>query len=177
MIKLYNPKKYLFEDNNIYSDEINRRCIDEKDFGGISQSLSMKKTIDLMYSSNIEYDLVILYRPDLLLYKDFDLDKYDSNVITVNGHPNCHGDFHFVMSYNNALKFRGLYDSALTGNKHLAHIWICNFIRNILKITLTSDDIEPGKHQEVLRKIGMAANKYNINYDFFKKYHLKREDF
>lgn len=177
LIKLYNPKKYLFEDNNIYSDEINRRCIDEKDFGGISQSLSMKKSINLMYSSNIEYDIVILYRPDILLYKDFDLDKYDSNVITVNGHPNCHGDFHFVMSYSNALKFRGLYDSALTGNKHLAHIWICNFIRNILKITLTSDDIEPGKHQEVLRKIRMAANKYNINYDFFKKYHLKRQDF
>ena len=45
LIDLYKPKKILVEDNNVYAKDINERCVTPSDFGGISQSLSMRKSI------------------------------------------------------------------------------------------------------------------------------------
>ena len=47
LVGLYKPKAYIFEDNNKYADEISKFCIKEKDFGGISQALTMKKSIEI----------------------------------------------------------------------------------------------------------------------------------
>lgn len=79
--------------------------------------------------------------------------KLTENNIFVNGHPDCNGDFHFIMNNNNSVIFKELFDSALKGNNHGEHYWIKNFIVNFCKKKLTMDDIIPGKYQEVIRKI------------------------
>ena len=158
---IYNPKKSLFEDNNNYKNDINKRCKNKTDFGGISSALSIKKTIELKEEyekeNNFEYDIVILYRYDVLLWKDVILDNYKklkSNNIYVNAHPKGHGDFHFIMTNNNSLIFKNLFDSPLKNkNPHRMHYWIKNYIVRFCKKKLLMDEIIPGRHQEVIRKI------------------------
>ena len=71
---LYKPRKALFEDNRLYNTIISDLCKNPSDFSGISQTLAMKKAIELkeLYeiANNINYDIVILYRYDVLLWKD-----------------------------------------------------------------------------------------------------------
>ena len=73
IIKLYQPKKYLFEDNKVYNDEITKLCKNENDFGGISQALTIKKSIELKEEyekiNNFQYDIVIIYRYDIFYGK------------------------------------------------------------------------------------------------------------
>lgn len=57
--------------------------------------------------NGIKYDMVVLYRPDVLLWKDMDLASYDvSEGVFVNAHPNFGGHFHFVMSSSDAAQSR-----------------------------------------------------------------------
>lgn len=157
---IYKPKKSLFENNNIYSDEIYKRCNNKNDFGGISQALTMKKTIELKEEyekeNNFQYDIVILYRYDILLWKDLILNDYNLNInnIYVNAHPQGNGDFHFIMSNNNSLIFKDLFDSPLkNNNSYRVHYWIKNYITKICNKNLIIDKIIPGQNQEVIRKI------------------------
>jgi uncharacterized protein YfdQ (DUF2303 family) len=99
---------------------------------------------------------VILYRYDVLLWKDILLDDYNlnSNNIYVNAHSQCNGDFHFMMSNNNSIIFKDLFDSPLKNNNfHKIHHWIKKYITNICNKNLIIDKIIPGKHQETIRKI------------------------
>jgi len=156
---LYNPIKKLFEDNTHYNDQISSLCKDVDDFGGLSQALTIKKVIELKeqyeLDNCIEYDIIILYRYDVLLWKDINLSNYINleNNIYVNGHVECNGDFHFIMNNNNSKLFKNLYDSINLGNNYKVHYWIKNYIVNFLKLNLLMDDIIPGVHQEVLRKM------------------------
>ena len=55
----------------------------------------------------------MLYRYDVLLMENIDLNYYgklDENIY-VNAHPDCNGDFHFVMNSQNASDFKLLNDS------------------------------------------------------------------
>lgn len=95
-------------------------------------------------------------RYDILLWKDIILNNYklDSNNIYVNAHQGCNGDFHFIMSNDNSVIFKDLFDSPLKNNNpHKMHHWIKNYIINICNKKLIMDNIIPGKHQEVIRKI------------------------
>ena len=47
IVSKYNPKKYCFEDNSNYNEEISSLCNNEKDFGGISQGFAFKRAIEL----------------------------------------------------------------------------------------------------------------------------------
>lgn len=80
IINLYKPIKYIFEDNRIYNKEICDKCINDEYFGGISQSLAIKKVLELKEEYEIEtnkqYDLIIIHRYDILLWKNMDLNKY-----------------------------------------------------------------------------------------------------
>ena len=138
---------------------------------GISQSLSMQKVINIkeQYEEkhNFKYDIVILYRYDVLLWKPIILDNYrlTDNNIFVNAHLRCNGDFHFIMKNNNSFIFKELFDSVIKGNNHKVHYWIKNFILNFCKKKLIMDDIIPGRHQEVIRKI----NEFSIKRGYLSK--------
>lgn len=171
ILQLYNPKKYLFEDNRKYNDYINSFCEEDNEFTCVSQALSMKKSIELKENyeneKNINYDIVILYRYDILLWKDILLDTYkNNNSIYVNGA--THSDFHFIMNNNNSNNFKYLIDSIKNGNRCFTHYYIEKYITNYMNIELIADDIIPGHNQEVLRKI----KEYSID-----KGHLTQEHY
>jgi len=161
---LYKPKLALFEDNRLYNDDINRylKNNDKNDFNGISQAITIKKSIELKETyeklNNISYDYVILYRYDVLLWKDMILTNYNlENNIYANGYPSS--DFHFIMNNNNSYQFKSIYESLNNGNPHIVHFWIMNYVQKYMNINIEGDDIMPGQHQEVFRKI----QEYSIN--------------
>ena len=63
----------------------------------ISQAYAIKRGIELVESTNIKYDQIIIYRPDVMLWKVMDLAKYNPSKIYVNAHQQhpSGGDFHF----------------------------------------------------------------------------------
>ena len=166
--KLYKPINSLYEDNNIFKDEILKSCKNNDDYGGISRSLSIKKSIDLMLSNNIIYNIIIIYRPDLIILKDMIIDNYiiDDNKIYVNKFSDGNGDFHFIMNYNSSIKFKELYNSLNLGNIYGTHFWIKNFVLNFLKKQIVEDEFVAGKDQEVIRKLftneNVIIDKFNI---------------
>ncbi len=158
LVEIYNPKLCLFEDNNIYNEIISSIITNPSDFGGVSGGLSLKKSLELMeiyeIDKKFEYDIVIVYRYDVLLWKDMILNEYNiDKFLYVNAwNQSCQADFHFVMSKDNAYKFKYLYDSvALYNNTHGFHRWINNYVTNILGLEMKEDDIHAGKDQEHLR--------------------------
>ena len=158
LCQLYKPKKHSFENNQIYNTEIESLCRKDTDFGGISQALAIQKTIQLKecYESEnmFKYDIVIVYRYDVLIWKDLCLSTYEfNNTIYVNGHPGCNADLHFIMKNNLSFNFKFLYNSIRQGNFHITHSWIRNYIINYMNINIKCDQIRAGKFQEVLRVI------------------------
>lgn len=180
---LYCPVISLFEDNEMYSDEIEERCQNKNDFSGISQALSIKRVIQIKEQyerdKGLNYDMVVIYRPDVLLWKDMLFKKYDvSSGVFVNSHDGFNGDFHFVMSSDDSKSFKGLYDSALKGNSHTRHQWIKNFIEAHMKSNILMDDIMPGRDQEIARPHKIMAGPvgvHKIKIDLFLKYGIARE--
>ena len=161
IVPIYEPKLSSFEDNGRYRAEILSKITDHREFAGLSSALSMKMGIELVKTyedlHKFKYDLVIIYRPDLMLWKNINLDLYIDGInkdkIFVNGHPDENGDFHFIMNSKNATIFKNLYDSIDLGNKAISHFWIKNYIINYMKKPLLKDEIIPGRHQEVARKL------------------------
>ena len=158
---LYKPKMLLCEDNNKFSNEISEKYNSSSNqfFNQVSHSLAIKKCIEIKENyeiqNNLQYDIVILYRYDLLLWKEILLDKYILNKdnIYVNAHINCNGDFHFILNNNNSKLFKNLYYSPKNGNVPKEHYWIKNYIINYLKKNLIMDDIVPGRYQELINKL------------------------
>lgn len=178
---LYHPKLSAYENNNLYNDEIIRKCVHPSDYGGISFALSLSKCIDLKIQyekiHNFTYDIVIVYRPDVLLWKDMILQNYDLNAITVNYDPPLNTDFHFIMNSKNADLFRGLYESADSGNKYKVHYWIRNYIQNYLHIPMLHDDIVPGRHQEVFKSLyTISINGRHISLGQLQHYGITQND-
>jgi hypothetical protein len=139
LLKLYNPKKYKFEDNNLYKDEfidIAGPTYDYnsyKNFNQLSWSLSIKRGIELMEEYEQHYDYVIITRPDLLFFNDMKLTDHDvsgnSVYVTDAGGPILEryieridrtlqkpSDVFFIMNYETAKGFKYLYDSVSSGN-------------------------------------------------------------
>lgn len=153
IINLYRPKKHNFEENRKYKKEFDDKCISigdrRKSFkGNVSRAYSLCQSLKYAIAAEINYDLVISYRPDVLLWKDMDLKLYSPTAIT----HNKRGDFHYVMSIENAIKFSGLYDRLNKGH-YKSHFGLYNRFIKELKLTKKEDDIVPNKHQEVLRKL------------------------
>jgi hypothetical protein len=159
IIKLYRPLKYKFEDNTNYNDEISNLCINPRDFGGISSSLTIKKSIELkeLYEkeNGINYDVVILYRYDVLLWKNMTLNNcLDlTNKIYVDGHEDSNGEFYFIMNSGMSNEFKNLYDSIKLDNNYKVHHRIKNYVINYMKKDIVMDDIIPRINLEAIRKI------------------------
>lgn len=151
---LYNPYKATYQDYDDIKTELEQF---KGDRNQISFAYGIFKGIELIESTNIIYDKIIIYRPDILLWKELKLSNYKDNKIYVNGDNNndnnIDGDFHFVMNMNNANKFKKLIFSTNSGNPAAAHFWINNYVKNYINKELKPDGIIPGIHQEVLRKI------------------------
>jgi len=153
--QIYNPKIIQTEDNNLYIDEIKENNGLGDKFSLISQALSTRKSIELKEQyekeNNFEYDIVILYRYDVLIWKKIDLEDYNLNDenIYVNAHPDRGGDFHFLMNNKNSKIFKNLYGCDILP---YPHVWIQKFVSSINK-NLIMDKIVPGVDQEVIRKI------------------------
>tara|TARA_B110001469_G_C9641161_1_gene322539 strand:+ start:12 stop:761 length:750 start_codon:yes stop_codon:yes gene_type:complete len=169
LINLYKPKKTLFEDQRQYTDLINRNKIGR--YAYTAQKLSIQKSLEIMLEytnkNNIKYDRVIIYRPDVLLWKDMKLSNYNKDIIYVNHSLN--EDFHFIMSQENSLLFSKLFVYKLS---------IKDFVYKIMKkqIFFRADDIKCGIHQEVIRKIKFGSiDRHNIPEDLFYKYGLTSE--
>lgn len=179
LCNLYDPVKYTFEKNEPllkpyeeYGDHAIRQ---------ISQAFAIQRGIELIESTNIHYDQVIIYRPDILLWKNMDLKKYDQSKIYVNAHQDhggSGGDFHFVMNLENASNFKNLVKS-VKENPPRVHRWIKNYVKNFMKKELVMDEIIPPNHQEVLRKIiktkGFYFDKYITESDL-NKMNIKMKD-
>jgi hypothetical protein len=163
LIQLYTPVSHLFEDNRIYSNEIEAKCRSSVDFGGISQALAIQKVLNLKeeYENKhkFTYDIVILFRPDIIIWTDMIFSNYDLSCFYTDGHPENQGDIHFVMSSQDANIFKNLYLSLDNGNPHQIHFWIRKYITEYCKFKMRSDTLIPGKHEEVIRQISETSIK------------------
>ncbi len=188
LVELYKPKSWLFEDNNIYKNEIthnlNATNKSLNEFGATSQLLAISKTINIMNDyvdkNNIFYDYVIIYRPDVLLWKDIDLDSYDNNKIYVNAHPGSGGDFHFIMNLSNSYEFSKIYGTTKSNNivtDTSLHGKIRAFVEHYMNKILHMDNIIPGIHQEVLRKLKiMSIDLHKVQIEQFYQYGLTHDE-
>lgn len=173
LTKLYNPIVSKFEDNNIYKDVI----ISKLEYSGVSQgcfalashSLSIKFGCELIEdyvnTSNTQYDFVILYRPDILIWKDVILNQYDNNCITLNNYQDYRGDFHFIMNYSNMLKFKNVWESISPQNPPFEHRLFPKYIQEFIRIPVKNDNVIAGEHQAPIRYIHtsmIASHKMRI---------------
>lgn len=181
LVELYKPKKYLFENNNLYANEINQKLIysqvGREQFSQVSQALSIKKGCELVESycknNNNSYDGIIICRPDVLIMKDMLLNEYNMDNIYVNAHGDRGGDFHFVMSFDNMNKFKNIYDNISVNNKPIAHQLIRKYCINIFGDNFMNDDFIPGLNEEVIRKIkDISIKVHNISIDSLKTYEI-----
>jgi len=185
MVELYKPKLYKFEDNLLYKEEILSKIGEQTkktyDYSQCSHALSTKKSLELKdeyeKTNNFVYDTVILYRPDLLLWKDIILNRYLSNNIYVNKWHSYTADFHFVMSSENATKLKWMYDNINKSSPSLMHSMFYEYITGTMKQNLIMDDINAGHDQEVCRQIkwSLYVNK-SITLDKLLEYDLSEED-
>jgi hypothetical protein len=180
LCELYNPVKSKFEKNEPVLKSYEHYDYDDHAMRQISQAYAIKRGIELVESSEINYEQIIIYRTDVMLWKEMNLKKYDPSKIYVNAHQQqpAGGDFHFVMNMKNANSFKNLVDSVETNRPHV-HRWIRNYVLNFMKEDLIMDEIIPPLHQEVLRKIIKEKNfigKYLTN-EHLNKMNLKIEDF
>lgn len=171
LVSLYNPTKHLFESNDTYKDKLLKLLKDtnstEQFYGQAAMCLSFKKVTELLRAyveeTHKEYDLVIFYRYDILLWKDMKLSEYLPEKLYVDADTKSAaiGDFHFVMNYDNAIEFGlNLYDSISKENPPRDHRVVQGFVKNYMNSQLTMDDIVAGEHQEVIRKLAsMITNK------------------
>jgi hypothetical protein len=168
LVNLYKPKAYKFENQIRFKKKITQYTINN--YGYTAQQLGIHKVIKILQKyvnhNNVKYDAVIIYRPDVILYKNMDLHTYNFKNVYVNSHTNQ--DFHFIMNYKNCLLFLNIFGSKQTFK---------NYITNIMKTNLLADDIKCGIHQEVLRKLKFACiDRHNISRNIFYIYGLTDDE-
>jgi hypothetical protein len=174
LISLYSPVNYIFENNDDYKDNIcallKKSDTDLSYYSNLSQLLSIKIGCELVEQyinkTNKTYDMFIIYRPDLLLWKNMYLNKYDLSKIYCNNNAGSNtGDFHFVMGYNNFLKFKNIYHAVSADLKPIHHKIIPDYMNTQKDTILVPDEIRAGFHQEVIRKLNSLKSKtpYLVN--------------
>lgn len=175
LVDLYQPKKSLFEDNNQYREIITKKIqtTDTASFRQASQFLSLRRGCSLIDST---YDLIIVYRFDLLLWKDINLDNYDPDALTVNNYEDCRGDFHIVTGFQNLLHLSLIYESIGSSNPPIGHEIIRTYARRITGIGIQVDDIVAGDNQEVTRKLRAIYEQGRIQSPILEKFGLTVDD-
>jgi hypothetical protein len=170
----YKPIASMYEDNNEYSDEFSKVRIDGPNLSQLSKALSQKKGVCMVENSNVSYDRIMIYRPDVLLWKDMDMSQYDHEKIYFNGQ--IGGDFHFIMNMENASKFKQLYDSAFDGNQPVMHSWVYLYVVNYMKKEVHADQIIPRFNQDCVRRIYHIYNEGKISKEALDDFGLDMEE-
>ena len=184
LIDLYKPTEIVTENNSKYNANILYKLAasycPKSCFSVVSQVLSLKKVCEMASKycteKNFKYDLVLVYRLDLLLIEDLIFEDYDLNCITCNNWADLKGDFHFVMSYENMLKFGKMYDHFSNRFQPIAHQYAKQYVTDILKLPYVQDNIAAGKDQEVVRKAMIFVEYFNRTFDELEKYGITREE-
>lgn len=174
LVELYQPKKYLFESNTPYVEEINKKLNasnrDQKCFGEVSVALSIAKGCELVEEYGEKYNKIISARPDYLYWRDMNLDEYDNDKVygtqLVQNHTNLDGESHYVMSYENIHLLKSLYSSIGPSNPPDCHIFVKRHIISAFG-SLYTDKFYTGRDHESVRKL-----KYNINDGTLRKEQL-----
>jgi len=178
LVSLYNPKKFRFDDNNLYKQDIIDKVISSncelKSFALTSHSLSIKFGCELIEQyvseTNTDYDLIIIYRPDILTLKDLILDNYDRSAITLDNYQDFRGEMHFVMSYESMISFKNIWDTISVNNPPKEHCLFKNYIEKYTNIPLKQDNIVAGIDEAPLRYINVSLITTGIKQksDFYK---------
>lgn len=178
LIDLYKPVNHLFENNAEYTDEINQKIKSSPignngDFSQVSQFLSLHKCCNLVNST---YDIIIVYRYDLLLWKDMILDEYDVDALTINNFLGYIGDFHMITKFSNLSHLKSIYESIGPNNPPKEHKIINNYAWNIGNVPLKMDNITAGIDHEITRKLLDIYNRGNINESVLNRYGLTTQE-
>lgn len=181
---LYCPCASLYENNDIYQSQIKQILLNcelpENYYSQVSQCLSLKKGCELIeqYSinNNVFYDFIVIYRLDLLLWKDVYFSSFEKDKIYVNNYLECQGDFHFIMNYESMKEFKNVYNSLSKDVLPMPHYPFKKFINNYMKKDIHMDSIVAGQHQEVIRKIKNVVDNGIITSEILEKYGLKLTD-
>ena len=179
--ELYNPVSVLYEDNNKYRDFISKLLSTTGGyFNQVSQAIAIKNGCCLIedYSSQkgMKYDVIVIYRPDILIWKDLLFKDYDLYKIYVNGHGGSNGDFHFIMSYKKMQQFKRIVDFISINNPPLTHCFIRKYVEENMHEQLYMDYILPGRDQEAVRKLYPLVTSKMVSMDVFKEYGLTEEE-
>lgn len=163
LLDLYKPTAYWFEDNNKYHQMINNAILEPQSFACASQTLSTShgcRVIDMHQQYiNQTYDMVILYRYDILLWKDMNLDALDMNHVYINNWENTiYGDLHVIFHGSLVGEFSKLFYMLGPNNPAREHGVFPNFIQNHLKKEIRPDNIIVAKDQNLIRRIGISLN-------------------
>lgn len=178
---LYNPVALQFEDNNLYTSTINQKLynsnsVDPGSFRQISQFLSLHQGCKLVENFSRDYDLIIVYRYDLLLWKDMILDEYDLRTISVNSYGDCNGDFHMVTDISNLHHLAEIYNSIGPTNPPTGHMIVKTYVENTPGLSIKMDNIVAGIDQEVTRKLKDVYIKGNIYPETLNEFGLTVDD-
>jgi hypothetical protein len=175
MTDVYQPVATRFEDPLNWRDEIMYRIPDSHPaqylpVNVVSQALAFRLALELVEgyvkekhrtpsTTPFRYKFVILYRPDMLLWTDMNLNTYDPHAVTVNAHEGGGGDFHFVMGFDLAMRFKDIFDMCSPDPGHFqcatGHTFTKRFVTSpeLMNSTHLLDNIVPGHSQEVIRKV------------------------
>lgn len=184
LIELYNPKVIVTENNSKYNANILYKLAmsycPKSCFSIVSMMLSMKKVCEMTEQyctkNNFKYDLVLVYRLDLLLLTDLIFDNYDLSAITCNNMTPLQGDFHFVMNYENMISFGKLFDYFSPSFQPIAHRYARQYVQQIMRGTYLEDNLVAGKDQEVVRKVlNFVINKHST-FEEIEKYGITKDE-
>lgn len=183
--KLYAPRSSKYEKNSDYYDELTdlmERC-QAGYFGTASQYLSLRNGIDLLEKyverTQKNYDLIISWRLDVLLYTPVDLDFYNGNLFYVNGDPNGTKDLdiHFVTGYHNRHLLKEIYQNIDKDCAPEPHNIIVNYFNKINKADLlTLDNIIYRRDNEMVRALIWCYKDNRITKEQLESYGLTVED-
>ena len=169
LLDLYPSKLSEFENNIEYEDFLTK-IRGTKPYSQCSQLLSISKVCKLLLKFNQTYDYVIIYRPDVLLWKNLIINENFDGFI-VNNHANLGGDFHICFNFKYLHSFSQLFD-AIDQLPSESHHMIKYYIQKIINVNMMSDDITPGIDQEVVRKLKCAYSLGNISEDLLNSFGL-----
>jgi hypothetical protein len=121
-----------------------------------------------MHSTGVRYDRVVIIRPDVLLWKDMVLSRYNPSQVYVNRWKDQLGDFHFVMNYDNSIIMGNAFKSVIVTGEG----WIKRYVTTTMSPPI-EDDIIAGVHQEVVRHIGLTSIRiHRVPHSVFHRYGL-----
>ena len=185
LVDLYKPKKYLFEDNSLYTEDIQNKldqsgCTQASGFGEISVSLSIKKGCELIESyveeTGTKYDRVMIGRPDYLYWKDMNFESYIFDTIYGSQYGQLDGESHYIMNYDNMTKFKNLYDTISTSLQPNVHVFMRSYVMNILNLRFSQDDFTTGVDHESVRKLRYNIENGTLDENLLTQYGLSKDE-